>query len=72
MDAFWGWFWFVLLSATWAYCAWGLIETVRTGQARVVRGWSFARASEPVEFWFMTGCNIIVVVGVLWIALSGW
>ena len=66
------WAWPVFLAIMWGYCAWGLIEAARTGRASVVRGWSFARRSEPVEFWFLTGCNLIVVVGVLWIALAGW
>ena len=72
MDFVARWAWPAFLAIMWAYSAWGLIAAARTGRAAVVRGWSFERKSEPVEYWFLVGTWLIVLVGVLWIALEGW
>ena len=72
MDLLLRWAWPAFLTIMWGLCAWRLIEAARTGRATLARGWSFARRSEPFEFWFLNALNLIVLVGVLWMAIEGW
>ena len=51
--------------------AWSLYRTARTGTAQfTVHGPAFRRETEPFEFWFLTGINLIIVPGMVWLALD--
>jgi hypothetical protein len=53
-----------------AICSWSLVRTVRTGIAGLPGGLDFQRRGDPVEFWFLTAINLIVVPGVMWLAVD--
>lgn len=64
--------WWIFLMVVAAASAWSLIGAVRDGRIMLVRDWGFDRKAEPFEFWFLAACQLIVVIGVVWVLGSGW